>query len=73
MKERSIRMKRSTYEKKLRNVKDVITNYVINNDVDIYNTAYIMTYLSGYMPDVPIGVCMDAIIQIREEQFKGIW
>ena len=61
-------MKKSTYEKKLNKVKEVIMNYVITTDADIYNTGYIMAYLSGYMPDTPIGVCMDAIIQIREEQ-----
>lgn len=63
-------MKRTTYEKRLENVKEVITNYVITNDVDIYNTAYIMAYLSGYMPDMQIGICMDAIIQLREEQYR---
>ena len=68
MKERSIRMKRSTYEKKLNKAKEVIMNYVITTDADIYNTGYIMAYLSGFMPDAPIGVCMEAIIQIREEQ-----
>lgn len=61
-------MKKSTYEKKVNKVKNVIKNYVITTDADIYNTGYIMAYLSGYMPEAPIGVCMDAIIQIREEQ-----
>lgn len=61
-------MKRSAYEKKLNKVKEVIMNYVITTDADIYNTGYIMAYLSGYMPDAAVGVCMDAIIQLREEQ-----
>lgn len=61
-------MKKSTYEKKVNKVKNVIMNYVITTDADIYNTGYIMAYLSGYMPEAPIGACMDAIIQIREEQ-----
>ena len=61
-------MKKSTYEKKVNKVKSVIMNYVITTDADIYNTGYIMAYLSGFMPDAPVGACMDAIIQIREEQ-----
>lgn len=61
-------MKKSTYEKKVNKVKDVIMNYLITTDADIYNTGYIMAYLSGFMPDAPIGACMDAIIQLREEQ-----
>lgn len=61
-------MKKSTYEKKVNKVKTVIMNYVITTDADIYNTGYIMTYLSGFMPEAPVGACMDAIIQIREEQ-----
>lgn len=61
-------MKKSTYEKKVNKVKTVIMNHVITTDVDIYNTGYIMAYLSGYMPEAPIGACMDAIMQIREEQ-----
>lgn len=64
-------MKRTAaYEKKVKDVKDVITDYVIVTDVDIYNTGYIMAYLSGYMPKTPIGICMDAIIQLREEQYR---
>lgn len=61
-------MKRSAYEKKLNKVKEVIMDYVITTDADIYNTGYIMAYLSGFIPDAPIGICMDAIIQLREEQ-----
>lgn len=61
-------MKRSIYEKKLNKVKEVIMNCVITTDADIYNTGYIMAYLSGFMPDAAVGVCMDAIIQLREEQ-----
>ena len=61
-------MKRTAYEKKVNKVKDAITDHIITTDADIYNTGYIMAYLSGYMPDAPIGVCMDAIIQLREEQ-----
>ena len=60
-------MKKSAYEKKTNKVKEVIMNYVITTDADIYNTGYIMAYLSGYMPDAPIGACMDAVIQLREE------
>lgn len=32
-------MKRSTYEKKLNKVKEIIMNYVITTDADIYNTG----------------------------------
>ncbi len=64
-------MKQTAYEKKVNKVKNVIINYVLINEVDIYNTSYILCYLSGYMPDEPIGVCVDALMQLREEQ-EGI-
>lgn len=63
-------MKRSNYEKKVNKVKDAITDHIITTDDDLYNTARIMAYLSGYMPDMPIGACMDAIIELREEQYR---
>lgn len=59
-------MKRSSYVEVVNEVKRVIQAM----DVDVYNTVYIMTYLSGYMPDAPIGACMDAIIQLRDEQVR---
>lgn len=57
-------MKRSGYVEVVNEVKRVISAM----DADVYNTGYIMAYLSGYMPDAPIGACMDALIALREEK-----
>ena len=61
-------MKQTSYEKKINKAKEVIMNYIITTDADISDTARIMAYLSGYTPDAPIGACMDALIELREEQ-----
>lgn len=59
-------MKRSSYERKVNEIKAIITRM----DRDIYDTAAVLYYLAGYMPEAPIGVCTDALVALREEQYK---
>ena len=56
-------MKRTSYEKQVNEIKDII----VIKGLDIFDTNSILCYLSGYTPETPIGVLMDAIFSLRDE------
>ena len=50
------------YEKQVNEIKDIIRS--LNTD----NPSMICGYLAGYIPEAPIGVCVDAIFSLLNEK-----
>ena len=56
-------MERTNYEKQVNEIKDII------RASNIDNPSMICIYLAGYIPEAPIGVCVDAIFSLLNEKF----
>ena len=56
-------MKRTTCEKKVNEIKEIIR---VSN-ININETAKLCCYLAGYIPEAPIGDCLEAIFSLRRE------